>query len=161
MATSKLVASTWVFTPRPSNPSGYAPKPLACFLCRGPHRVNECPHKTALSALQAHIQSKEIEDQQEPEEEPGHMGALRFLGAVEKQPRSPKKSQAKGLMFVDGSINGKGAKSVGVEVGEGCGPHESCELKGFTHNGPISRGITQVGSLAREDRPRSCSDGRL
>ncbi|XP_062021178.1 uncharacterized protein LOC133737687 [Rosa rugosa] len=115
--TSKPAASTGVFTPRPFNPSGYAPKPLACFLGRGPHRVNECPHKTALSALHAHIQSKETEDQQEPEEEPGHMGALRFLGAVEKQPQSPKKSQVKCLMFVDGSINGKIAKSVMVDTG--------------------------------------------
>lgn len=29
------------------------------------------------------------------------MGALRFLGAVEKQVKAPKEPQEKGLMFVD------------------------------------------------------------
>ncbi|VVA38795.1 PREDICTED: gag-asp_proteas domain-containing [Prunus dulcis] len=40
------------------------------------------------------------------------MGALRFLGAMEKQMNKLMKSLEKGLMFVEGSINGKVAKNV-------------------------------------------------
>lgn len=28
------------------------PRPIACFICKGPHRAAECPTKTALNALQ-------------------------------------------------------------------------------------------------------------
>lgn len=106
-ASSKPAASTGVFPPRQFNSAGFTPRPISCFLCKGPHRVNECPHKTALTALQAHISAKESEEPQEEVEEPSQMGALRFLNAVEKQPPVSQESQPKGLMFVDGSINGR------------------------------------------------------
>ncbi|OMO83970.1 hypothetical protein CCACVL1_11067 [Corchorus capsularis] len=36
-----------------SAPTFKAKQPLACFLCNGPHRVRECPHRRVMSALQA------------------------------------------------------------------------------------------------------------
>lgn len=72
----------------------------------------ECPYKYALNALQASIRSQEPGEKQEQEVEAGHMGALRFLGAMEKQINKLMKSPEKGLMFVKGSINGKVAKNV-------------------------------------------------
>ncbi|XP_050374592.1 uncharacterized protein LOC126792152 [Argentina anserina] len=116
-ASSKSAVSTGVFTPCPFNSAGFTPRPLSCFLCRGPHRVNECPHKTALSALQAQISAKENEDRQEEVEEHSHMGALKFLNAVERQPSVTKKLLPKGLKFVEGSINEKVAKSVMIATG--------------------------------------------
>ncbi|KAJ7978484.1 Retrotransposon protein, putative, Ty3-gypsy subclass [Quillaja saponaria] len=37
------------------------PRTISCFLCNGPHRVAECPQKTALNALQASGVLKEYE----------------------------------------------------------------------------------------------------
>ncbi|KAL6209018.1 hypothetical protein ACLB2K_019961 [Fragaria x ananassa] len=116
-ASSKLAASTGVFPPPQFNSAGFIPRPISCFLCKGPHRLNGCPHKTALTALQAHILTKEFEETQEEVEEPSQMGALRFLNAVEKQPPTSQESQPKGLMFVNWSINEKVAKSVMVDTG--------------------------------------------
>lgn len=78
--------------------------------------MNECPHKSSLSALQAAIHAKETEEEQEPDEGPSHMGVLRFLGAVEKHTKPHKECQEKGLMFVDAHINGKIAKSVMIDT---------------------------------------------
>lgn len=105
-ASSKLAASTGVLPPRQFNSADFTPRPISYFLCKGPHRI-ECPHKTPLTALKTHILAKESEEPQEEVEEPSQMGALRFLNAVEKQPPASQESQPKGLMFVNGSINGK------------------------------------------------------
>ncbi|OMO51476.1 hypothetical protein COLO4_37650 [Corchorus olitorius] len=41
-------------TPSTSSAPTFKPRqPLACFLCNGPHRVRNCPHKGVMSALQA------------------------------------------------------------------------------------------------------------
>ena len=46
-------------TPQPkiNNASNFKPRQLlACFLCKGPHQVAECPHRGALNALVASSQ---------------------------------------------------------------------------------------------------------
>ncbi|XP_060673257.1 uncharacterized protein LOC125420382 [Ziziphus jujuba] len=109
--------------PPPRNPNafGFKPRPLTCFLCNGPHRVGECPHKTALSALQASIRSQEHEGGQEEVVEEGEdgaqVGALRFLNALNGQVVQARKTNEKGLIFVDAAINGKATKSVMVDIG--------------------------------------------
>ncbi|OMP07935.1 hypothetical protein COLO4_06924 [Corchorus olitorius] len=41
-------------TPTTSSASTFkAKQPLACFLCNGPHKVKEFPHRGVMSALQA------------------------------------------------------------------------------------------------------------
>jgi hypothetical protein len=92
-AMSKSASSTYVLTPRPFYHKGYRPRLLSCFLYNGFHRVDECPHKISLSALQAAIHAKEAGDEHETNEEPSHMSALRFLGAVEKQAKTHEQSQ--------------------------------------------------------------------
>ncbi|KAL6284438.1 hypothetical protein ACE6H2_015367 [Prunus campanulata] len=75
------------------------------------------------------------------------MGALRFLGAMEKQMNELMKSPNKGLMFVEGSINGKVAKNVMshtsathnfISKGEakilGLKMYENGELKSVVHD---------------------------
>ena len=43
--------------PKTNNASNFKPRqPLVCFLCKGPHRVAECPHRGALNALVASSQ---------------------------------------------------------------------------------------------------------
>ena len=53
------------------NSNAYKPRPIACFLCNGPHRVAECPQRIALNALQASLcpQRQEKEENVEEEEE--------------------------------------------------------------------------------------------
>ena len=94
-------------------------RPLACFLCNGPHRIAECPQRTALNAMQATTkgQENENEDCESDEEEAPRMGALRFLGALKKQVERAKKSPSRGLMYVKGQIAGKVATSIMVDTG--------------------------------------------
>lgn len=79
--------------------------------------MDDCPHKSSLFALQAAIHTKGTGDEHDTNEESSHMGALRFLGAIEKQAKSNEEPQEKGLMFVDASINGKVAKSMMIDTG--------------------------------------------
>ena len=70
---------------RGSNTGG-KPKALSCFLCRGPHRVAECPQRAALNAMQAKLQEevrkceREVEEESENEDQARpRIGSLRFL----------------------------------------------------------------------------------
>ncbi|GAV66072.1 Asp_protease_2 domain-containing protein, partial [Cephalotus follicularis] len=63
---------------------GDQPKPkIACFLCEGPHRANECPKKGRLTAL--------IQEEDQRREE-AKMGSLQFLNAVKAKVHVPKNS---------------------------------------------------------------------
>ena len=94
---------------------------MACFLCGGPHKSPECPHRSKLAALQAQIaaegQQGQIEECSEDEEETMRMGAIRLLCDLKKQGVDAKKAPDKGLMFIDASLNGRAAKSVMVDTG--------------------------------------------
>ncbi len=92
-------------------------RPLKCFLCGGPHKVSVCRHNGKLTALQSEIRQHPTEEDTEDEEENIRMGALRFLTALKKQGSTAKKSEGKGLMFIDAAINGKAAKSVMIDTG--------------------------------------------
>ncbi|XP_057964296.1 uncharacterized protein LOC131155282 [Malania oleifera] len=79
--------------------------PISFFLCMGPHRVAECPDRKALNAMKA-LRGETETSIAIPEEHPNMVGALRFLGALERQVIN-NKSQEKGLMYVDLFLNGK------------------------------------------------------
>ncbi|GAV89136.1 LOW QUALITY PROTEIN: gag-asp_proteas domain-containing protein, partial [Cephalotus follicularis] len=86
---------------------GDQPKPkLACFLCDGPHRANECPKKGRLTAL---IQ----EDDQRREE--AKMGSIQFLNAVKAKVHVPKNA-SEGTMSVETIIGGQTIKAL-VDTG--------------------------------------------
>ncbi|GAV67228.1 gag-asp_proteas domain-containing protein, partial [Cephalotus follicularis] len=86
---------------------GDQPKPkLACFLCDGPHRANECPKKGRLTAL---IQ----EDDQRREE--AKMGSIQFLNAVKAKVHVPKNA-FEGTMSVETIIGGQTIKAL-VDTG--------------------------------------------
>ncbi|XP_043813663.1 uncharacterized protein LOC110612552 [Manihot esculenta] len=90
---------------------------VKCFLCLGPHRMVDCPHKGALNSLrtlQEEEKRNEEEEQKEGDNDQSMVGALRFLGAMEKQRAS--KSSERGLMYVDLTINGKLARAL-VDTG--------------------------------------------
>jgi len=98
------------------------PRPISCFLCKGPHRVAECPHRGALTALQASVQScnepeTEVEAEREEDEETPRMGALKLLSAIQKKTSRQKDAVEKGLMFVDAIINSKPARGTMVDSG--------------------------------------------
>ncbi|OMO77547.1 reverse transcriptase [Corchorus capsularis] len=63
-------------------------RPLACFLCEGPHRVRDCPKRSKLSAI--------AREEQQPEKEKEILKLGSILLSVE-----PKRRRKKGLMFVD------------------------------------------------------------
>ena len=47
---------------------------LSCWLCNGPHRAAQCPHKSKLSALQSSLAQEEQGGEEEEKE--CQMGAL-------------------------------------------------------------------------------------
>lgn len=67
-----------------------------CFVCKGPHRMRECPKLGTLAAIM------EKAEEEEPEAE---MGSLRLLNALKVKPL-PKNPKGEGLMYVDGKLNG-------------------------------------------------------
>ncbi|KAF2282496.1 hypothetical protein GH714_044019 [Hevea brasiliensis] len=101
--------------------NSFKTNPLKCFLCDGPHRARECPTKSALSALKAIFEEEKKPEEVEEEEDresndldASAMGALRILGALEKQ--KPTATTERGLMYVDLLINGKNARAL-VDTG--------------------------------------------
>lgn len=126
-------------TSRTPNSSSVRPKTIACFLCNGPHRVAECPHKQALNALQASVPSAS-QEQEEEDEEPTRMGALRLLNAVKKQADETKKAPQKGLMYVDLKVNGKATRAM-VDTGA-------------THNFVSGTEATRLGLKLEKDSSR-------
>ncbi|WCJ29454.1 Transposon Tf2-6 polyprotein [Euphorbia peplus] len=103
---------------RPTGPSEQrsqapTPRPLLCFLCKGPHKMAECPKRAALYALQGLDDNVNSEKEKGAEaSEPSMMGALRFLGALEKQVQANSSSKEKGLMYVDVVIQGKSRRAM-------------------------------------------------
>ena len=89
-------------------------KPLSCWTCNGPHKSVACPYKGRMSALR--IQEEGLQEEDD-EEDCAHMGAVRLLNALKKHGSTGKKTQGKGLMFVDATIHGKVAKSVMIDTG--------------------------------------------
>ncbi|KAF2323505.1 hypothetical protein GH714_035831 [Hevea brasiliensis] len=93
------------------------PKQSKCYLCDGPHRFTDCPHKGALNVLRA-IREEEKglkgKEQREDDSTPLMIGAICFLGALEKQKHKP--STEKGLIYIDLWINGKAARAL-VDTG--------------------------------------------
>uniref|UniRef100_A0A2C9WGY9 Retrotransposon gag domain-containing protein n=1 Tax=Manihot esculenta TaxID=3983 RepID=A0A2C9WGY9_MANES len=90
---------------------------VKCFLCLGPNRMVDCPHKGALNSLrtlQEEEKGNEEEEQKEVDNDQSMVGALRFLGVMEKQRAS--KSSERGLMYVELNINGKLARAL-VDTG--------------------------------------------
>ncbi|PON50889.1 Aspartic peptidase domain containing protein [Parasponia andersonii] len=78
---------------------------VKCFLCDGPHWPRECPKKKALNALIASELSQEGGGR---EDGGARVSSLQLLNALQ----STLKSQAKGLLFVDTTINGKATKAL-------------------------------------------------
>ncbi|CAL5372637.1 unnamed protein product [Camellia sinensis] len=76
-----------------------------CFICDGPHWARDCPKRKSLSTM---LEKQEKEEQ-------ACMGSLQLLGAIEAKPTASTQWD-KGLMYVDGKINGK-ATQVMVDTG--------------------------------------------
>ncbi|TXG67082.1 hypothetical protein EZV62_008357 [Acer yangbiense] len=86
---------------KPIGGKSEAPKSKTpCFICDGPHWVQDCPKGKTLNDLM----SQHEESQGEGYE--ASMGSLRRLGAL-KSNNAPPTSTKKGLTFVNASINGK------------------------------------------------------
>ncbi|KAE8699135.1 Flowering locus K-like proteiny domain [Hibiscus syriacus] len=89
--------------------SGERPRSsLECYLCKGSHRLAECPHRRAFNAL---VNTSRNESQQDPSEEdtenePARMGSIRFLCALQTQVSRLRKEPVRGLMYVDLVVNG-------------------------------------------------------
>ena len=89
--------------PRTNNASNFKPRqPLACFLCQGPHRVAECPHRGALNAIVALSQEggNSHQSREEVEDEPTRMGSIRFLNALHTQLSQLKKDPSGALCML-------------------------------------------------------------
>ena len=76
-----------------------------CFICDGDHWVRECPQRQALNSLLAKHREGCDTDK---EDEGVQMGSLQILNVLQ----SPPKTEAKGLLYVDVSINGKASKAM-------------------------------------------------
>ncbi|CAL5345953.1 unnamed protein product [Camellia sinensis] len=76
-----------------------------CFICDGPHWARDCPKRKSLSAML----------EREERDEQACMGSLQLLGAIEAKPTASTHGD-KGLMYVEGKINGKAAQ-VMVDTG--------------------------------------------
>jgi len=100
-------------------------RPPQCFLCKGPHRVSECPKRTAFNAFQAALatdtegQTDQLEAETPPAEEGDNprMGALKFLSALQRKIGETKEPVERGLMYVDAWVNQRAAKSTMVDSG--------------------------------------------
>ncbi|XP_059654537.1 uncharacterized protein LOC132301286 [Cornus florida] len=74
------------------------PKPKgSCFICDGPHWVRDCPKRKTLNAMTSRYEEQQQEEAQ--------MGSLQILNAIKAKTEVPE-AAAKGLMFVEASING-------------------------------------------------------
>ncbi|KAK8658468.1 hypothetical protein V6N13_036674 [Hibiscus sabdariffa] len=102
----------------PGQSSAASRFPSGCFLCKGPHRMAECPHRGALSALEASRQDESPEKSLTDNSCEGiaRMGSIRFLTALQSQLNSLKKEPERGLMYVDLIIGGKASRAL-VDTG--------------------------------------------
>ncbi|VVB03697.1 unnamed protein product [Arabis nemorensis] len=70
-----------------------------CFVCKGPHRMRNCPKMGSLSAI---MENRKGETQKA---ESGKMGSLQLLNALKAGPTL--KPMSKGLMYVEARVNKK------------------------------------------------------
>jgi len=75
-----------------------------CFLCGGPHWSRDCPKTKALNALTANLEEQRSSDGKED----AQVGSLQLLNVIQSTPKIP----AKGLLFVDATINGKDTRAL-------------------------------------------------
>uniref|UniRef100_A0A7N0TUV5 Uncharacterized protein n=1 Tax=Kalanchoe fedtschenkoi TaxID=63787 RepID=A0A7N0TUV5_KALFE len=81
---------------------------VECFLCSGSHRVAECPHKGALSALQKQSNSQKDSGRDGGDAENSlQIGALHLLSTLEKKATTSKTQTSRTLMYVDLEVNEK------------------------------------------------------
>jgi len=88
--------------------NAFMPK-LACYICKGPHLMKDCPKLGSLSAMVEEHETKTHE-----EEEMSRMGSLQLLTALEAK-TTPTTSR-KGLMYVEAMVNGKPTQAL-VDTG--------------------------------------------
>ena len=103
-------------TSRPSGPSAN-PRPMACFLCQGPHRIAECPNRGKLNALLAQEEPKKAtipqEDSDSSEDERPQMGALRMFNSLQRlcaaqgDKQEGDSSGGHELMYIEAQLNGR------------------------------------------------------
>ncbi|KAK8696722.1 hypothetical protein V6N13_001851 [Hibiscus sabdariffa] len=85
------------------------PSSNKCFICDGDHWVRECPQRQALNSLLAQHQ----EGDGDKSKEGAHMGSLQLLNVIQSAP----KTEAKGLIYVDVTINEKTTRAM-LDTGE-------------------------------------------
>ncbi|XP_039013228.1 uncharacterized protein LOC120142797 [Hibiscus syriacus] len=102
----------------PGSSNGGNRPSLRCFLCNGPHRVAECPQRSAFNAMVATTKDGERVNAPmgDTELEPARMGSIRFITALQSQLSNLRKEPERGLMYVDISVNGKTSKAL-VDTG--------------------------------------------
>ncbi|XP_059663382.1 uncharacterized protein LOC132309045 [Cornus florida] len=85
-----------------------APKPKGSyFICDGPHWVRDCPKRKTLNAITSRYEEQQQEEAQ--------IGSLQILNAIKGKTEVPK-AAAKGLMFMEASINGTPTRAL-VDTG--------------------------------------------
>lgn len=77
-----------------------------CFVCKGPHAMNNCPMLGSLCTI--------LEGGEVVETEAKHIGSVQLLNALKAKPIST--SSNKGFMYVEASINGRVIKAM-VDTG--------------------------------------------
>ncbi|KAK8613134.1 hypothetical protein V6N13_100907 [Hibiscus sabdariffa] len=74
------------------------PSSNKCFICDGDHWVRECPQRQALNSLLAkHQEDNDVDKGKEG----AYMGSMQLLNVIQSAP----KTEAKGLLYVDITIN--------------------------------------------------------
>ncbi|GMI94553.1 hypothetical protein HRI_003124600 [Hibiscus trionum] len=93
----------------PGQGNGQGRFPLGCFLCKGPHKVAECPQRGAINALEVSPVggTPQASGTENSAAEPSQVGSICFLTALQSQLSSLKKEPEKGLMYVNVIINWK------------------------------------------------------
>ncbi|KAK8538390.1 hypothetical protein V6N13_068159 [Hibiscus sabdariffa] len=108
-----------------------------CFICDGDHWVRECPQRQALNSLLAQHQGGDGDKGKEG----AHMGSLQLLNVIQSAP----KTETKGLIYVDVTINEKTTRAMldTVRIKEGDEPKTTC--------------VTSAGGTTRPIKARSAS----
>ncbi|KAK8475420.1 hypothetical protein V6N13_070252 [Hibiscus sabdariffa] len=86
------------------------PSSNKCFICDGDHWVRECPQRQALNSLLAQHQGGDGDKGKEG----AHMGSLQLLNVIQSAP----KTETKGLIYVDVTINEKTTRAM-LDTGRG------------------------------------------
>ena len=95
--------------------------PLSSFLCKGNHRVYECPKRAHYKRFKPQADADAKFEGEEIKKvlniETPRMGALKFLSALQKKTREQREPIEKGLMYVEAWVNHKLAKNTMVDSG--------------------------------------------